>query len=252
MLVVPTKIGARGPLAAKQHVRPCRHIHHGACDFVRDLGGADVHGEPVRIFRGIVVEARIGLQFGDRERLAADHRDRQFAALDKGLREQLVELLPRAGNVATHRVSVIAFLGDDGDPNRGSLVHRLHDIGPRKWVFLVKALAADDPSRGHPDPVRHEHHLGQFLVDGDDRRRKAAMRIFQAHEIHHALDGAIFAGCAVKRIEDDVGLQLRETSGDVAVHVELGDVRPAALAQRRLQPPCRSSATLRAPMTSRP
>ena len=40
-------------------------------------------------------------------------------------------------------------------------------------------------------------------------------------------------GRAVERVEDDVGLELGEARGDVAVHVELGDVRPAALAQRR-------------------
>src|SRR6185369_52474 len=38
---------------------------------------------------------------------------------------------------------------------------------------------------------------------------------------------------SVQRVEDDVRLKLGEANGDIALHVELGDVRPAALAQGR-------------------
>src|SRR6185369_4463658 len=129
--------------------------------------------------------------------------------------------------------AVIAFVSDDRDAHRRTLVHRLHDIGPCDRIFLVKALARHDLARRHADAVRDEDHLGQFLVDGDNRRFEAAVRVRNAHQVHHALDRSVLAGCAVECIEDHVGLQLRKASADVATHVELGDVRPAALTQCR-------------------
>ena len=53
-------------------------------------------GQAVGIFGVIIVEAGLGLQFGDRERLVAEHRNGQLAALDERLGEQLVEMVPRA------------------------------------------------------------------------------------------------------------------------------------------------------------
>ena len=71
------------------------HVHHRARDLERDLGGADVLGQAVGIFRVIIVEAGLRLQFGHGQRLAAHHRDGQLAALDEGLGEQLAKVMPR-------------------------------------------------------------------------------------------------------------------------------------------------------------
>ena len=37
-----------------------------------------------------------------------------------------------------------------------------------------------------------------------------AVGVFEAHQVHHALDGAVLARRSVERVEDDVGLQLGE------------------------------------------
>ena len=79
-------------------------------------------------------------------------------------------------------------------------------IGPGDRVFLEQALAGHDLARRHSDAVRHQHHLGQLLVDGDDRGLEPAVGIFEAHQVHHALDGAVLAGRPVKRVEDDIRL----------------------------------------------
>ena len=104
-LIVPAEVGARRALAAEQLMRPRRHVHHRACDLVRDFGGADVLRQAVGIFGVIIVEAGLGLQFGHRKRIAAHHRDGQLAPLDEGLGEKLVEMLPRALDVAADRVA---------------------------------------------------------------------------------------------------------------------------------------------------
>ena len=135
LLVVPAEVGARRALAAEQPVRPRRHVHHRRGDLVGDFGRADVLGQAVGIFRVIIVEAGLGLELGDRQRLVAEHRDGQLAALDERLGEQLVEMLPRAFDVAADRVAVIAVVGDDRDADRRAFVDRLQHIGPRHRIF---------------------------------------------------------------------------------------------------------------------
>jgi hypothetical protein len=51
------------------------------------------------------------------------------------------------------------------------------------------------------------------------------------HQVEHALHRPILAGVAVQRVEHDVRAMLLEHARDVAVHVDFGDARPAALAQ---------------------
>ena len=141
LLVVPAEIGARRAAAAEQRVRARRHVHHRRGDLVGDLGRADMLGQPVGIFGVVIVEAGLGLQLGHRQRLVAEHRDGQLAALDEGLGEKLVEMLPRARDVAADRVAVIAVVGDDRDPDRRALVDRLQHERTRDRIVLVQALA---------------------------------------------------------------------------------------------------------------
>ena len=54
------------------------------------------------------------------------------------------------------------------------------------------------------------------------------MGVSEAHQVHHALDGAVLARRAVERVEHDVGAQVGERRGDVAVHVDPGDAVAAA------------------------
>ena len=58
------------------------------------------------------------------------------------------------------------------------------------------------------------------------------MGIFDPHQVHHALDRAVLARGSVERIEHHIGLQFGEPQRDIALHVELGDVGPAAAPQR--------------------
>ena len=55
------------------------------------------------------------------------------------------------------------------------------------------------------------------------------MGVAEAHQVHHALHRAVLAGRAVKRVEHHVGADLAEPRGDVAVHVDPGDLVAAAL-----------------------
>ena len=58
--------------------------------------------------------------------------------------------------------------------------------------------------------------LRLVLVHGERRGEHAGMRVGDAEDLEHALDRAVLAERPVQRVEDDVGLQLREHLGDVA------------------------------------
>src|SRR3546814_16959876 len=88
MFVVPAEIGARCALTAELAVRLQRQILHPLRDLGGDIGGADMFGEALGIFGGIVVEARTDAPFGDGERLVAEHRNRPLQALYQGVGEQ--------------------------------------------------------------------------------------------------------------------------------------------------------------------
>src|SRR3546814_13648434 len=48
--------------------------------------------------------------------------------------------------------------------------------------------------------------------------------IFEAHQVEHALYGAIFARDAVERVEHHIGFGFGEPQRDVAVHVDARDL----------------------------
>ena len=189
-----------------------------------DLRRADVLGHPVGVLGVEIVEARLGHQFGHRQRARAlgpvDDRGRQFAAADIGFGQQLGEFLPRPLRIARDRVAVIALGCDDGDPDRRSLVDRFQHVRARQRVLGEQFLAAHDAAAGHGDAVGHERLLGQFLVDRDDRGGEARMRIGHAHQVEHALHRAVFARHAVKRVEHDIGRGLGNARGDLPVHID--------------------------------
>jgi hypothetical protein len=191
-----------------------------------------VLGQPVGIFRRIIVESGLGPKLGDHHRLVVENGDGQLPSLDERLREQPIEIVPRPGNVAADRRTVIALLSDDRDADRRALVDRLEHIGPRDRVALEQALAPYDPTLRHADAVRHQHQFRQLLVDCDNRRCDPAMGIFEPHQVEHSLDGTVLARSSVKRVEHDVRLQLVQPPGDFAVHVELGDPAPAVASKR--------------------
>ena len=77
------------------------------------------------------------------------------------------------------------------------------------------------------------------------------MRIGDFQRFEHALDAAVLAPLAVKRIETGIGLENGKAVGDVAVHVDGRDLIAEA-AQARSRRPRRIGAKHRAPKTSRP
>ena len=124
-LVVPAEVGTRRAPAAEQAVGPRRHVQHRRGDVVRDLGRADVLGQAVGIFGVIIVESRLGLQLGHRQRLVAQHRDGQLAALDEGLGEQVSKCCHGPSTSRPIGIAVIAVVGDDRDADRRTFVDRL-------------------------------------------------------------------------------------------------------------------------------
>src|SRR6476661_3036713 len=61
-LVIPSKVGTRGALAAKQLVGAGGHVHHRAGYVVGDLGRADVLRQAVGVLGIVIVEAGLWLQ----------------------------------------------------------------------------------------------------------------------------------------------------------------------------------------------
>ena len=96
----------------------------------------------------------------------------------------------------------------------------------------MDALAFYDFAGRHADAVRHEHQFGELLVDRDDRCLDPAVGVADVHQVHHALHRAVLARRPVERVEHHVGFELGQPLRDIMVHVELGDVGPAPLAQR--------------------
>ena len=88
------------PLQPKQLVGAEGNVLAGLGNLVGDVRRADMIGHAVGILGVEIVEAGLGLEFGDEERPrtidSRQHRRRQFAAPDKRLGQQFVELLPRA------------------------------------------------------------------------------------------------------------------------------------------------------------
>ncbi len=76
------------------------------------------------------------------------------------------------------------------------------------------------------DPVRYrnarrlEADLGARLVHRKRGSEHARMRIGDFQRLKHALDAAVLAPFAVKRIETGIGFEKRKPVGDVAVHVD--------------------------------
>ena len=62
--------------------------------------------------------------------------------------------------------------------------------------------------------------LGQFLVDRNNRSDHAAMGIFDAHQIEHALHTAILTRNTVERVEDDIRSQSGQHLRNIAVHID--------------------------------
>src|SRR5690606_32253758 len=55
------------------------------------------------------------------------------------------------------------------------------------------------------------------------------MSVGNAHQVHHALDGAVLAGNTVERVEHHVGPGLVQPQRDLAIHVDPRDLVPARL-----------------------
>ena len=231
-LVVPAEVGAACAAATEQPVRVKRNLHAAPGDLARHLRRADMLGQPLGIFGIVIVKAARRQQLGHGQRFVADHCGGQLASGDERLGEQVIEFLPGPFDIAADRVAVIAALGDDRDTDRRALVDRLQHIRPRHRVSRKKTLAVDDNAVGHRDAVRHQHLLGQFLVDRDHRGFEPRMRIGNLHQIEHALDAAVLARAAVECVEHDVGAYAGEHLRDVAVHVDGRHLMAQALERR--------------------
>jgi len=111
--------------AAEEAMRLSGHVQHRLGDIVGHVGRAFVDGPPVGIFVLVIVKAAVDLEFGHGERLVAEHRDGQLAALDEGLGEEAGEVLPRALDVAADGIAGIALGSDDRDADGRAFVDRL-------------------------------------------------------------------------------------------------------------------------------
>src|SRR3546814_1934875 len=72
----------------------------------------------------------------------------------------------------------------------------------------MDALRRYDHAARHAHAGARKQRLGNLLVDGEDRGRKAAVGVFQAHQVQHSLHRAVLAGGTVQRVEHHVGLRL--------------------------------------------
>ena len=106
---------------------------------------------------------------------------------------------------------------------------RLQHIGTGQRVALEQVFTRDDPPAGHRDAVRDQRILRKLLVDGDDRGGEAGVGVGEAHQVHHALHGAVFARHTVERVEHDIGRRLRQPRRHLPVHVDPGHAVPARL-----------------------
>ena len=184
------------------------------------------------IFGVEIVEAALGLEFGDHQGLIAQHRGGQLAPADIWFGQQVIEFLPRPFGVLADRVAVIALGGDDRHADRRALVDRLQHIRPFQRIAFENLGTLDDPPARHWDAVGDQRLLGQFLVDRDYRSDHAGMGIGQPHQVHHALDRAVFPRRAVQRVEHHVGRGLGQLLRDIAAHVDAGDLVPTRFQRR--------------------
>ena len=123
---------------------------------------------------------------------------------------------------------IIAF-AHDRDPDAGTLVDGLHDIGrlyhvPRQHV----GKAMHGPFRA-ADADGAQQPFGQRLVHGDRRRRHARMGVGDAQMLQNTLDDAVLAAASVQRIEGDVrGRRQRvDQPTQIVVHIDRRDLEPA-------------------------
>ncbi|MCY1172910.1 hypothetical protein D9M73_130540 [compost metagenome] len=111
-------------------------------------------GQAIGIFGVVIVPAVLGLELGDAERFAAEHRRGQFTPANIGLGEQFLEFQPRPRRAAGDRIAVIAFIGDDRDADRRAFIDGFQHIRPRQRVARIQRLAF------HDAPARHRNAAG--------------------------------------------------------------------------------------------
>ena len=163
-------------------------------------------------------------------------------------------MLPRALDVAADRIAVIAVVGDDRDADRRAFVDRLQHIGPRASGRLRSRLSlSTDLARRHADAVRAPAPAWSAPCRSRSTEVSSPLWVY-VRPIRSIMPWTVPSSPGVpwSALNTTSGFSSASRRGDVAVHVELGDVGPAALAQARRRRPRRWSATLRARPTSRP
>ena len=75
--------------------------------------------------------------------------------------------------------------------------------------------------------------LGAIFSHGERRGEHAGMRIGNPQHFQNALHDAVLAKTPVQRVEGNVGAEVCERSGDVAVDIDAGDFKTLRLERFR-------------------
>ena len=199
-------------------------IQHHLRDIFGDFSRANMFGQTIGIFGIKIVKAALWLQFCNAKSFVAQHCNGQFTAFNKRFGQQCFKFLPRPFGIARYRTAIIAIGFHNCDADRTTFVDGFQHIWPRQWIAGIQAFAVHNHALGHGNTGRHQPLLCQFLVDGNHRRDHIAMGVFDAHQVEHSLNAAIFAGNAMQCVKHKIGAQGRQNLGDVAVHIDATDL----------------------------
>src|SRR3954451_17200311 len=249
-LLVEHEIDAREAAAAEQaedvHGEPMRALG----DRVAELGGADERRAADRVARGEVVEvllARHGLD--DRQRVVAEDRDREGAAVDVALEEDLVRVRERrhergrhvgrrAGEADAERAALVGGLDDDRE------LEALLDVAERLGrAELLERGLGERVERGRREAGVEHRVLREHLVGAAHAGRDPRGGVRDAEDLEELLDRAVLAVAAVHRDERHVGRLGAQTGDEVPADVDADDVVAEAL-QRVLDPRARAQGPL--------
>ena len=202
---------------------------YGLGDCCGHLGRQDVPRAAGGVFGLVVVEIEVAGRddVNDIGRGVVDDAAGQLASRDVALDHD--QAFACGGDLSDGFRRAVGAAPDDDDTDARAFRDRLGDVGRLERMRRGCLVTRNQHAGGDRHAVPRDDLLGRFLVHGEGGGQHARVGVGEPHHFQEALDAAVLTPAAVQGVEADIGLQLGERRGQIAIDVDARDAKALAL-----------------------